>query len=159
MEESPSPSISTDASDGDDEGEMGRGPLDHLPDIGETVPGALACSPALPGGGRGADPRSAIARSRAEADMPEARALGKCTVSLVGSAAVAEATRRLVCTRRRGPRFRSRSSTRRRRLPWACVPCSSPRLAPSASVTALGCSSPGRPAPLRSRRGRQVRRS
>ncbi|XP_066358206.1 uncharacterized protein [Miscanthus floridulus] len=42
LEESPSPSLSTDASDGDDEGEMGRGPLDHLPDIRETVPGVSA---------------------------------------------------------------------------------------------------------------------
>ena len=40
LEESPLPSLSTDASDRDDEGEMGWGPLDHLPDIGKTVPGA-----------------------------------------------------------------------------------------------------------------------
>ncbi|XP_066344147.1 uncharacterized protein [Miscanthus floridulus] len=48
LEESPSPSISMDASDEDDEGETGRGPLDHLPDVGEAVPGALASSLALP---------------------------------------------------------------------------------------------------------------
>ena len=87
MEESPSPSLSTDASDGDDEGEMGRGPLDHLPDVEETAPGALASNPALPGGG-GADPGSAIACLRAEADTPEERALGKRAVSPVGSVAV-----------------------------------------------------------------------
>ena len=52
MEESPSPSLSTDASYGDDKGEMGRGPLDHLPDIGEMVPGASASSPVLLGGGK-----------------------------------------------------------------------------------------------------------
>ena len=89
LEESPSPSLSTDASDGDDEGEMGRGPLDHLPDIGETVPGASASSPVLPRGG-GAVPGSAIARPGAEADTPEARALGKRAVSLVGSTAAVE---------------------------------------------------------------------
>ncbi|XP_066314314.1 uncharacterized protein [Miscanthus floridulus] len=75
LEESPSPSLSTKASDGDDEGEVGRGPLDHLPDIVEVVPGVLASSPALPGGGGGVDPGSAIAHSRAEANTPEARAL------------------------------------------------------------------------------------
>ena len=89
MEESPSPLLSTEASDRDDEGEVGRGPLDHLPDVVEVVPGALASSPALPGGG-GAHPGPAIARSEAEADTPEARALGKCAVSLVGSAAAVE---------------------------------------------------------------------
>ena len=87
LEESPSLSLSTDASDGDDEGEMGRGPLDHLPDVEETAPRALASSPALPGGG-GADPGSAIACLGAEADTPEERALGKRAVSLAGSAAV-----------------------------------------------------------------------
>ena len=84
------PLLSTEASDGDDEGEMGRGPLDHLPDVGETVPGASASSPALLGGGGGADPRSIIARSRAEANTPKARALGKRAVSPVGSAVAAE---------------------------------------------------------------------
>ena len=90
LEESPSPSLSTDASDGDDEGEMGRGPVDHLPDVVEVAPGALASSLALLGGGGEADPGSAIARSRAEADMPGARALGKHAVSPVGSAAMVE---------------------------------------------------------------------
>jgi len=90
LEESPSPSLSTDALDGDDEGEMGRGPLDHLPDIGETVPGASASSPTLPGGGGGAAPGSTIARLGAEADTPEARALGKRAISPVGSTVVVE---------------------------------------------------------------------
>ncbi|XP_066384785.1 uncharacterized protein [Miscanthus floridulus] len=90
LEESPLPSISTDALDGDDEDEMGRGPLDHLPDVGEVVPGALASSPALLGGGEGADPGSAIARSGAEADTPVARALGKRAVSPVGLVAAVE---------------------------------------------------------------------
>ena len=85
LEESPSPSLSTDASDGDDEGEMGRGPLDHLPNIRETVPGASTSSPTLPGGGGGATSGPAIARPGAEADTPEARALGKRAVSPVGS--------------------------------------------------------------------------
>ena len=89
LEESPLPSLSTDASDGDDEGEIGRGPLDHLPDIEETVPGASASSPALPGGG-GAAPGSAIARLGAEANTPEERALGKRAVSPVGSTAAVE---------------------------------------------------------------------
>ena len=75
-----------DASDGDDEGERGRGPLDYLPDIEETAPGASASSPALPGGG-GATSGSAIARLGAEADTPEERALGKRAVSPVGSTA------------------------------------------------------------------------
>ncbi|XP_066320102.1 uncharacterized protein [Miscanthus floridulus] len=82
LEASPSPSLSTDASDGDDEGEVGWGPLDHLPDIGEMVPGASASSPTLPGGGGGGDAsRPAIAGPRAEADTPEEQALGKHTVS------------------------------------------------------------------------------
>ena len=78
-----------DASDRDDEGEMGWGPLDHLPDVGEAVPGASASSPALLGG-RGAVPGSTTARPGAEADTPEARALGKRAVSSVGSAAAVE---------------------------------------------------------------------
>ena len=88
LEESPSLSLSTEASDGDDEGKGGRGPLDHLPDVVEVVPRALASSPAPPGGGGEADPGPAVARSGAEADTPEARALGKRAVSPVGSAAV-----------------------------------------------------------------------
>ncbi|XP_066320270.1 uncharacterized protein [Miscanthus floridulus] len=101
LEESPSPSLSTDASDGDDEGEIGRGPLDHLPDIEETVPRASASSPsllggeggaapALLGGEGGAAPGSVIARLRAEVDTPEARVLGKRAVSPVGSTAAVE---------------------------------------------------------------------
>ena len=91
MEESPSPSLSTDALDGDDKGEMGRGPLDHLPDIGETVPGASASSPALlGGGGGGATPGSTVSHLGAEADTPKERALGKRAVSPVGSAAAVE---------------------------------------------------------------------
>ena len=90
LEESPSPSLSTDASDGDDEGEMGWGPLDHLPEIREMVPGASAISPALPGGGARAASGPAIARPRAEADTPEAWALGKRTVSPVSSTAAVE---------------------------------------------------------------------
>ncbi|XP_066344311.1 uncharacterized protein [Miscanthus floridulus] len=90
LEESPSTSLSTKASDGDDGGEAGRGPLDHLPDVVEVVPGALASSPALPGGGGEADPGPAVARSGAEADTPEAWALGKRAISPVGSVAVVE---------------------------------------------------------------------
>ena len=89
LEASPSPSLSTEASNGDDEGELGRGPLDHLPDIRETVPEASASSPALPGGGGDAS-RPAIARPGAKADTPEARVLGKRTVSPVGSTAAME---------------------------------------------------------------------
>ena len=56
----------------------------------EVVPEASASSPALPGGGGGADPGLAIARSGAEADTPEAWALGKRAVSPVGSAVAVE---------------------------------------------------------------------
>ncbi|XP_066311333.1 uncharacterized protein [Miscanthus floridulus] len=47
LEESPSTSLSTEASDGDDKVEGGRGPLDHLPDVMEVAPGvsALKASP------------------------------------------------------------------------------------------------------------------
>ena len=86
MEESPS----TEASDGNDKGEGGRGPLDHLPDVVEVAPGVSASSPAPPGRGGEADPGPAVARSGAEADTPEAQALGKHAVSPVGSAAVVE---------------------------------------------------------------------
>ncbi|XP_066341729.1 uncharacterized protein [Miscanthus floridulus] len=85
VESSPSPSLSTDASDGDDESERGRGPLDHLPNIGEMALGVSASSPALPGGGGEDASGPAIASPGAEADTPKARALGKCTVSPVGS--------------------------------------------------------------------------
>jgi len=90
LEESPSTSLSTEASDGDDGSEVGRGPLDHLPDVVEVVPGAMASSPALPGGGGEVDPGSSVVCSGAEADTLEARALGKRAVSPVGSAAVVE---------------------------------------------------------------------
>ena len=90
LEESPSPSLSTEALDGDDGGKVGRGHLDHLPDVVEVVPGALASRLALLGGGGEADPGSVIARSGAEADTPGARALGKHTVSPVGSTAMVE---------------------------------------------------------------------
>ena len=90
LEESPSTSLSMEASDGDDGSEVGGGPLDHLPDIVEVVPGAMASSSALLGGGGEADPGSAVVRSGAEADTPEARALGKRAVSPVGSVAVVE---------------------------------------------------------------------
>ncbi|XP_066384662.1 uncharacterized protein [Miscanthus floridulus] len=69
---------------------MGRGPLDHLPDIGETVPGASASSPVLLGGGGGAVLGSTIAHPGAEADTPEAWVLGKRAISPVGSTAAAE---------------------------------------------------------------------
>ena len=88
LEESPSPSLSMDASDGDDEGEMGRAPLDRLPDIEEMVPGASTSSPMLLGGGAALG--STIACLRAEADTPEAWARGKHAVSPVGSMAVVE---------------------------------------------------------------------
>ena len=61
--------------------------MDHLPDVEETAPEALASSPALPGG---AASGSAIARLGAEADTPEERALGKRAVSPVGSTAAVE---------------------------------------------------------------------
>ncbi|XP_066311392.1 uncharacterized protein [Miscanthus floridulus] len=64
---------------------MGRGPLDHLPDIGETVPGASVSSPA-PLGGEGGDASGPGAtRPGVEADALKARALGKRAVSPVGS--------------------------------------------------------------------------
>ena len=84
-------SLSMDASDRDDEGERGRDPLDHLPDVEETAPEALASSPALPGGGGGdSAPGSAIAHHASEADTPELRALGKRVVSPSGSTIVTE---------------------------------------------------------------------
>ena len=64
--------------------------MDHLPDIGEMVPGASTSSPALPGGGGGDTSGLAIARPRAEADTPEVWALGKRAISPVGSMAVVE---------------------------------------------------------------------
>jgi len=90
LEESPSTSLSTEASDGNDKGEVGRGPLDHLPDVEEVAPGASVSSPAPPGRGEEADPGPAVAPSGAEVDTPEARALGKRAASLVSSAVAAE---------------------------------------------------------------------
>ena len=80
----------TEASDGDDGDEVGRGPLDHLPDVVEVAPRVSASSSAPPRGGGEVDPGPAVARSGAEADTPEARALGKHAVSPMGSAAVVE---------------------------------------------------------------------
>ena len=78
-------------SDGDDEGERGRGPLDYLPDVEETAPGVPASSPTLPGGGGGdSAPGSAIAHPASEADTPKLRALGKRAVSPSGSTVVTE---------------------------------------------------------------------
>ncbi|XP_066358095.1 uncharacterized protein [Miscanthus floridulus] len=54
------------------------------------VPGASASSPALPGGGGGDASGPVIARPGVEADTPEARALGKRTVSPMGSTAAVE---------------------------------------------------------------------
>ena len=51
LEESPSTSLSTEASDGDDKVEGGRGPLDHLPDVVEVAPGVSVSIPAPPGRG------------------------------------------------------------------------------------------------------------
>ncbi|XP_066317593.1 uncharacterized protein [Miscanthus floridulus] len=53
------------------------------------TPGALASSPVLSGGGGDAS-GPAIAHPGAEADTPEARALGKRAISLVGSSAEVE---------------------------------------------------------------------
>ena len=90
MELSPSPSLSEDSLDEDDRIERGRGPLDHLPDVGETALGASVSSPAFPGGGGDGAPGSAIAHPAFEADTPEVRALGKRAISPVGSLAVVE---------------------------------------------------------------------
>ncbi|XP_066311437.1 uncharacterized protein [Miscanthus floridulus] len=89
MEPSPSPS-STDSSSDDDESEAGRGPLDHLPDVRGTAPGASASGPAFPRGGGEDASGLAIACPGAEADMSEARTLGKRAVSLMGSTAEVE---------------------------------------------------------------------
>ena len=43
VESSPSPSLSEDSLDEDDGIEMGRGPLDHLPDVREVVQGTPPC--------------------------------------------------------------------------------------------------------------------
>lgn len=83
-EPSPSPS-SMDSSSDDDESEARRGPLDHLPDVRETVPGASTSGPVSPGGGGEDASGLAIAHPRAEADTPKTRALGKHAVNPMGS--------------------------------------------------------------------------
>ena len=90
MELSPSPSLSEDSLDEDDGIGRGRGPLDHLLDVGETALGVLASSPVFPGGGGDGGPGSVIAHPASEANTPEVRALGKRAFSLVGSSAVVE---------------------------------------------------------------------
>ena len=78
------------SSDDDDESETGRVPLDHLPDVRETVPGVSASGLTSPGGGGEGASGLAIARPGAEADTPEARALAKRAVSPMGSTAEVE---------------------------------------------------------------------
>ena len=90
VELSPSPLSSEGSLDEDDGLEMGRGPLDHLPDVGETAPGASASSPSFPRGGGDGAPGSAIAHPTSEADTPELRALGKRAVGPSGSTVVTE---------------------------------------------------------------------
>ncbi|XP_066361089.1 basal body protein 10-like [Miscanthus floridulus] len=84
VKSSPSPSL-LDSSSDDDKSEAGRGTLDHLPDVGGMAPGASMSNPAFPGRGGEDALRPVIARPGAEADMPEARALGRRAVSPVGS--------------------------------------------------------------------------
>ncbi|XP_066320771.1 fruit protein pKIWI501-like [Miscanthus floridulus] len=74
-----------DSSSDDDESEVGRGSLDHLPDVRGTTPRASASGPAFPGEGGEDASGLAIACPEAEADMPKTRALGKRAVSLMGS--------------------------------------------------------------------------
>ena len=90
VELSPSPSPSENSSDEDGGIEGGRGPLDHLLDVRETVPGASASSPAFPGGGGDGATGSAIAHPTLEADMLEIWALGKGAVGPLGSTVVVE---------------------------------------------------------------------
>jgi len=90
VEASLSLSLSADSLDEDDESVVGRGPLDHLPDVGGTAPGASASSPAFPGGGGEDASGPAIVRPGSEAITPEARMLGKRVVSPVGSTAEVE---------------------------------------------------------------------
>ena len=85
MEVSPSPSLSANSSGEDCESEVGRGPLDHLPDVGGTAPEASASSPAFPRGGGEDASVPTIAHPGSEVVTPEARALGKHAVSPVGS--------------------------------------------------------------------------
>ncbi|XP_066323306.1 uncharacterized protein [Miscanthus floridulus] len=90
LEETSPSSSSMDSSSDDDESEAGWGPLDHLPDVRETAPGASASGLASLGGGGEGALGLAIARPRAEANMPETRASGKRTVSPMGSTAEVE---------------------------------------------------------------------
>ncbi|XP_066354540.1 uncharacterized protein [Miscanthus floridulus] len=78
------------SSDDDDDGEAGRGPLDHLPDVREAAPGVSASSPVSPGGGGVGTSGLAITHPGAEADTPETRALGKHAVSPMGLMAEVE---------------------------------------------------------------------
>ncbi|XP_066320502.1 uncharacterized protein [Miscanthus floridulus] len=85
LPEEPSPSSSLrDSSSDNDESEAGQGPLDHLPNVRETAPGASASGLASLGGGEDAL-GLAIACPRAKANMPETQALAKCAVSPMGS--------------------------------------------------------------------------
>ena len=78
-------------SDDDDESEAGRGPLDHLPDVRETAPGAsVSVLVSLGGGGGEGALGLASARPGAEADTPETRASAKRAVSPMGSTAEVE---------------------------------------------------------------------
>ena len=88
MELSPSPS--EDSSDEDDGFELGQGPLDHLPDVGETAPGASASSSSFPGRGGDGAPGSTIAHPASEADTPDLRAPGKRAIGPSGSTVVME---------------------------------------------------------------------
>ena len=90
MEASLSLSLSADSLGEDDESEVGRGPLDHLPDVGGTVPGASVGSSAFPGGGGEDASVPAIALPGSEAVTPKAWAFGKRAVSSVGSTAEVE---------------------------------------------------------------------
>ncbi|XP_066361130.1 uncharacterized protein [Miscanthus floridulus] len=85
-----SPLTSVEGSSGDNGGEVERGPLDRLPDVRELVLGASVGGPASQGGGGDGDSRQMSTRPTADADMPETRALGKCTVSPLGSMAEVE---------------------------------------------------------------------
>ncbi|XP_066354650.1 uncharacterized protein [Miscanthus floridulus] len=87
MEPSLSPS-SMDSSSDDDESEAGWGPLDHLPDVRETVPGASASGLVSPGGG--GEDASGLAIARPGAKAPETRALGKRAINPMGSMAEVE---------------------------------------------------------------------
>ncbi|XP_066320181.1 uncharacterized protein [Miscanthus floridulus] len=89
VEPSPSPS-STDSLNDDDESEVGRGSLDHLPDVRGTALRALVSGPAFLGGGGENASGLAIARPGAKADTPEAWALGKRAISPMGSMAEVE---------------------------------------------------------------------